>query len=107
MNGEKELKERELEERIQEIEEMWVEGTVTEDDVKRATDGFTLHKEYLYGRFGEASLFVYKRGGDRIYVVRNNVTGAYKLITDKWKEAEGLARQLANRYRMLNALFGG
>jgi len=95
-----------LDEKVKEIEELWSKKVISPEEVKKATEGYELHKQYDYGTFREVSVLVYKKGEKRLFVVRNNATLAFKLITDEWSEAESLARQLADRYKALNSLFG-
>jgi len=85
-------------------EESWVEDTVPAEVVAEATKGLKLVKEYTYGKYGEISVEYYRGGWKKVYVVRNNVTGAVKLVTTDWNRADTLARQLAGRYNALSRL---
>jgi len=96
----------ELDEKVKEIEGLWDDRFIPYDIVQKMTKGYKLHKEYHYGKFKEVSVLWYKKGNSNLYIIRNNTTGVYKLITEDWKRAESLARQLANRYNALSSLFG-
>lgn len=103
---EKELFLANLDEKVKEIEELWDDSFIHPDVVKKLVEGYKFHKRYDYGTFKEVSILVYKRDKKYLYVVRNNSTGVYKLVTENWKRAESLAKRLADRYRALNRLFG-
>ena len=79
---------------------------VPPERVEKALKGAEWLGEYVYGCYDEVSVLVYikrdSRGRRRkIYVVRNNATGAVKLITNSWKRADSLAKAIAARYGAL------
>ena len=85
-------------------EESWVEDTVPAEVVAEEIKGLKLIKDYTYGKYGEISVEYYRGGWKKVFVVRNNVTGAVKLVTSDWNRADALARQLSGRYNTLSRL---
>ena len=99
----------ELDEMVKEIEELWDNSFIPREDIDKMTKGYKVHKIYEYGPFREIKLYVYTHKDNRrevLYVVQNASTGVYKLVTKSWSKAEALAKQLAQRYKALNSLFG-
>lgn len=95
-----------IEEMLREAEDLWISDIIDTQIREKLLDGYKLHKEYRFGKYEEISLNVWKNGSKKLYEVINNVTGVVKLITKNWNEAYGVAKQLAQRYRIFNKIFG-
>ena len=93
-----------LGEEEEEIRSLWIPGVVPEEKVREATKGFKLIKDYRYGKYGDISVLYYRKGRKKLFVVRNNVTGAYKLVTPSFQEADAVAKMLSRRYDSLSRM---
>lgn len=103
-SSEQDLKHNEIEETEKAISELWHKGFIPIEELNKIIVGYKLIKEYTFSLYGEVKVLYYKKGKEKLFVV--DYMGTPKKITENWKEAESLARQLGQRCKLLYKLFG-
>lgn len=96
----------ELQEKVNEITELWVPEYVKKEDAARILKGYRMMKVYRFGKYGDIRVNVWMNGKNKLFEVVNTVTGATKCITKNWNEAYSMAKQLSARYKALYKLWG-